>query len=483
MNKNKIIFIIVWIIVIASLFYFFSILNSSKTKQTTESGSSNFSIWTYWLDKDKVSSIVDDFKSSNKDYQTKDVTVVNFSNYDDYKASLTTALLAWKWPDVFLLNNFEKSYLNDYILWINPENIKPNDFRKDFKTFFWDDLIQTQTGSDWKSVEFVSWIPVWYETLWIYYNRKFNIKSSDLSSWAAVNSLIDTLKQRFPDIVPIWVFNEKNNNITSDLLTQFFMLADDIPTNYKDLTDDSIKDAFSSYYSYIENTDSGTTANSDNYDNYSSDENYSSWWTNSITWTTTNNNQTTNDNSWKTNIELFSDWDEAMIIWYPSMINSLDDVWFNKNFLFAEPFPHYFDWKWKTLTRYSYFVVSKTTENEWFAFDFLSYLSTEEWEKAFLENFPYLLPASVSLEQDKLDEKIDSSFNLVLWDFYNESDSSLLSSFDKWIVNLYDNTLNNMQDDEINFLDDTKNLISTITCKYSKYVNLENLSDDCDKNN
>jgi hypothetical protein len=49
----------------------------------------------------------------------------------------------------------------------------------------------------------------------------------------------------------------------------------------------------------------------------------------------------------------------------------------------------------------------------------------------FLDKFTYLLPALVTLEQDKLQERIHPSYNLTLSDFYKPKDDSLLSSFDK----------------------------------------------------
>jgi len=449
MNKNKIIFIIIGIVIIFLVFVMIKIANNTWTNNTNKTKlSSNFSIWTYWLDKEKVLSIVNDFKKTNKTYETKNISVENFSNYEDYKQTITTAIISWKWPDIFMLNNFEKSYLNENILWINPTILKTNDFRKNFKTFFWDDLISSQIDSQWNTIEFVIWIPVWYETLGIYYNRKFNIKSSDLASWAAINNIIDTLKERDTEIKPIWIYSDKNQSLVADILTQFFLLSDEKITWYKKISDIAMKEWFWSYYSYI--LDSTNT------------------------WITKNLE--------KSDLELFSEWDEAMIIGYPSMINNIDDLGFNKSFLFAEPFPHYFEWKWKTLTKYNYFVVNKNSKNENFAYDLLAYFSSESWEKAFLENFPYLLPALVTLEQDKLQDKIHSSYNLILWDFYKEANSSLLSSYNKWITDLYDNGFRDVATNDANYLVKIKSLISNISCKYDKYVKLENLSYDCNKN-
>jgi hypothetical protein len=354
-----------------------------------------------------------------------------------------------------MLNNFEKSFIENYVSWINPSIISPSDFRKNYKTFFVDDLVRKTKDADWKDVDFVLWIPVWYETLGIYYNRKFNIKSSDLDSWAWVSNLIDTLKEREPDVVPLWVMNWAIDN-NSDVLTQFFMLSDASPISYDKVNQLWIKEAFWSYYSYLNN------------------ENIDSW--------DAENTQYTNvEASWRTNLKLFSEWNEAMLIGYTSLINDIDEAGFNNSYLFAEPFPHYFAWKWKTLVRYNYLVVNKNTINESLAFDFLTYLSSQEWAKSFLTNFPYLLPALVTLEQDKLQEQIHPSYKLTLSDFYKPKDDSLLSTFDKWIINLYDSKITEILKDDYSFQERTEALQKTILCKYKKIYNLENLSKDCNQ--
>ncbi len=170
-----------------------------------------------------------------------------------------------------------------------------------------------------------------------------------------------------------------------------------------------------------------------------------------------------------------------MVVGYPSMINYLDKFWFNSSYLFAAPFPHYFSWKWNILVKYNYFVVNKNTTEETLAFDFLTYLSTEEWAKVFLDQFTYLLPALVTLEQEKLWEKIHPWYNLTLSDFYKGWDDQLLSSFDKWIENYYDDTLKNIVKDDINYIEKVNKLQKSISCKYNKIYNLEGLSVDCEK--
>lgn len=455
MNKNKIIFAIIWILVLGSIFWGISLLNSSwNTSNRPRLSTEDFNIWTYNLDKNKLDEIVKDFKKTNSAYENKNIVVENFSDFKDYEDTLLSAIAQWKAPDVFLLNNFEKSYLENQTVWINPTLINPNDFRKNYKTFFWDDLILQTPNWSWQTIDFVTWVPIWYETLWIFYNKRFGIKSTDLESWAWVSTVVSNIKERNSDIIPLWMWNGSTVDNSEDIITQFFMLSWDSWVNSFDkVTDVWFKEAFSTYFSYADETDTNW------YDKKYYDM----------------------KKDWKTNVELFSEWEIAMIIGYPSLINKIDWKWFNKSFLFAEPFPHYFSSKWKTLVRYNYFVVNKDTKDETLAFDFLKYLSTEKWAKNFLDKFTYLIPALVTMEQDKLWERIHDSYNLVLWDFYKQWDESLLSSFDKWITSLYDTEMIKVLDDTMTYIEEVKKLQKLIQCKYNKLYNLQNLSASCEQ--
>lgn len=453
MNKNKIIFSIIWVVIIWLIILWVSVLNSSSGQTNRDRLSTeDFKIWTYNLDTTKLEDILKEFKSSNSAYDKKNIVVENFSDYSDYEESLKSSIIQWNSPDIFLINNFEKSYIETQTIWINPLLINPNDFRKNYKTFLWDDLIWKIENWSWQTVEFVKWIPVWYETLWVFYNKKYWIKSTDLDSWAAVSNVVNTIKERNPEVIPLWIWNWSTVYDSKDIITQFFMLSwEDGIDNFAWISDVWFKEAFATYYSYA-------------------DEKWNNWYDSKFEDMKV---------SWKTNLDLFNQWDLAMMIAYPSLVEKMDWKWFNKSFLFAEPFPHYFSSKWKTLVRYNYFVVNKNTKDETLAFDFLKYLSEEKWAKEFLNSFTYFLPALVSLEKEKLGEKINSSYNIVLGDFYKEWDDSLFSSFDKWITSLYDSEITNILDNTMSYIEEVKNFQKLIQCKYNKFYNLQNLSSNC----
>jgi hypothetical protein len=113
-----------------------------------------------------------------------------------------------------------------------------------------------------------------------------------------------------------------------------------------------------------------------------------------------------------------------------------------------------------------------------FSQDFLAYLASDVWATNFLNAYPYYLPALFSLEETKLNEKIDPDFNIVLGDFYNESFD--LSSFDKWIKNIYDKEIPLLLDNVVYQEELYEDFRNSIRCKFDKIRNFANLSAKCE---
>lgn len=448
MNKNKLIFAIIWLILLWLLLFIISSLNKWKSSKSANNAPSDFSIWMIWDNLDWANQVINDFKSLNKEYSKKNIKVEVFSNFDDYNLTLMSAIASWKAPDVFVLNNNEKySVFTNQTIWINPKYLNPNDFRKKFKWVFSDDLILSTTEWE-KTQEFLKWVPVWYETLWIFYNRRY-VKASELTSLSALNNVVANLKNKKPNLIPIWIWNGSTVYSAWDIVTQFFMLEDWVDSLSK-VTWNKLKQSISSYFLF--------------------------WDINWYNWFNSRFNELAK--FWKTSLDLFSRGETFMVVWYPSLINKIAKNWFSKNFLQAVPFPHYFSWEGKTLVNYNYFVINKDTKNLDLANAFLLYLSSDIWAQNYLENFPYYLPALLSLESDKLEEKISDKFNIVLWDFYN--DDYELSSFDKWVKELYDKNIITILDNASNYLNIFPKFQSKILCKANKISTLTNLSKNCE---
>ena len=448
MNKNKLIFWIIWgFILILILFAAMSIKNG-WLKSWEEKKSWDFSIWMLWNTTNDAIWFIESFKEIYPNYSSKTISIEIFSSFDDYQYALMSAITAWKTPDLFMLNNNEKnSVFSNQVVWIDSTIINPNDFRKKFKWVFSDDLISIYWEGD-EAHEFLIGLPVWYETLWIFYNRKY-VKDSELETLSWLNNTIAELKSKKPNIIPIWIWNWSTVQSASDIVTQFFMLENSV-SGLKDIHWTKLKQGLASYLLFWD---------TNWYNGYDSRfMELSRFWQNSI--------------------DLFSKWETFMVVGYPSLINEIYEKGFSKSFLLASPFPHYYSWEWKTLLNYDYFVINKDTLEKDLANDFISYLATDIWALDYLDNFSYQLPALLSLESDKLEEKIHNNYNVILNDFY--SSDYALSSFDKWIKNLYDKHIIAILDNSSNYEIAFEKFRNTILCKADKIATLENLSKSCD---
>jgi ABC-type glycerol-3-phosphate transport system substrate-binding protein len=453
MNKNKIIFAVLWVLVLIAIIYIVMLINGSTklAQQPNKTTTGTFNIWIVEDEKEKFNELINLFKQKNKAFAGINFVVESFSNYEEYFYTLQSAIIAGKAPDIFVLNNNEKTIFEEQISGLDPTLINPQNFRKDFKQFFWDDLIRTtkiQNPEDKKEqvVEFLAWVPVWYETLWIFYNRRY-VESKDVSSWSVIASATKSIKERNSDVIPIALGNGSTVPYSSDILTQFFMLNGINTINETD--GNKMKEWLSTYLSY------GDTEGENAY----------------------NAKLMELVNSWKNGLDLFSKDEVAMIIWYPRMIKDINEKGFKKTFLLASPFPHYYISDGKSLVNYNYFVVNKNTKNFPLATTFLSYLASEEWENAYLNAYPYYLPALVKLEEKRLGEKISPNFNIVLKDFYNPD--FIFSSFDKWLKVLYDTEVSNILDDTSNAINSFDTFKNILLCKYNKIVKFEKLSFVC----
>lgn len=448
-NKNKIIFWIIWVILLLFTVIFILTLDNEPANKSQTSTWWNFTIWTIWDNSSDFSEIITDFKTKNPKYKNKAITVESFYNYEEYTYSLISAINKWKAPDIFVLNNNEnKSIFSEQTIWINPDVINPNDFRKKYKSIFSDDLISS-VEVEWKQKEYLTWIPVWYETLGIYYNIK-HVRSSDLKNISTLeNWVIQKLKKKYPDLIPIAIWNWTTVEHSADIVTQFLMLEPDVKS-LSDINSTIIKQALGKYLMF-----------------------WDSDWDNHY-----NSRYVELKNLWEKWLYLFARWDAFMLVWYPRKINEINAKWYPKTYLQASPFPHYFSWNWRTLANYNYFVANKKSTEQELAFDFMSYLSTETWASKFLKTYPYYLPALLSLESEKLEEKIHKDYNVVLKDFYN--DDFELSSFDKWIKNIYDRDLEILLDNSSTYLSSFEIFKNSILCKTNKVLNLTKFSTQCE---
>lgn len=449
MNKNKIIFAVIWLVILAFIVFVVSQLNS--TKKTNTSKVADFNIWIVWDNKENFSAYLDSFKNAFPKYKNTNIQVESFSIYNDYSETLKRAFLNDKAPDIFVQNNNEKSIFQNQILGINPSLVNPDDFRKNYEAVFSNDLISSTTtkDADWKDkkTEFLAWIPMWYETLGIFYDMR-NLRWKDLSTWASVNDAINYIKNEKWASLPIAIWNWSKVTYAPDIMSLFFM--QEWAKNLDDVKDNIKNWAFSRYFIYW---------------NKSGDNAYDLLFDSP-------------ENQTDTDISLFAKWKVSMIIWYPRMINAIDNAWFQKVFLRAAPAPSLDATKWLNLINYNYYVVNKNTKKQDLAFDLMKYFASSDWQKEFYKNFTYYIPAMPELFRSLWDDSILDWYPVKRKDFYNSSLE--LSSFDKKIKAKYDDELRNILDNSLNYSFLFDNFKKAVLCNYDKQINFTNLSLSCE---
>ena len=450
MNKNKIFFaIIAWVLWLLVLFFVLTLRSTNDTSNTS-GNETPFRIWIVWDDRNQFVTFLNSFKERYPEYKKTAIEVESFGDYEEYYMTLGASIASGQGPDIFVLDSAERSSaFSSWARWIDPNIMHPNDFRKKFQSVFGNDLILSYTDENQEQKEFLAGIPVWYETLGVFYNRRY-VKSDDLSSLSALNSVVSELRERYNNIVPIWIWNGSTVYGVSDIITQFFMLETEVESLLQ-VTGNKLKQSMASYLLFWD---------PDGENGY----NLRSSRLRAIE---------------KNNLDIFSSWETFMVIWYPRMIDEIDARGFSKTFLAAEPFPHYFSWQWKTLVHYYYFVQSKDSLYPNLSSALLSYLATDSGASEYLEVFPYYLPALLSLEEDKRNEKIHEKYNVSLWDFYNENFE--LASFDKGIKTLYDREIVPILDNIGNYENVFWKFRTSLLCKTEKVRNLKNLSNQCDR--
>lgn len=400
----------------------------------------DFVIWTVW-DFSNNQSFIEWFKKFS--WTNKQINFESFSSYEDYSLALTYAISSGNAPDIFVLNNNEKNSLfENQTIWISPKIVDVDFFRKNYKTFITDQII-----SKTENWEFLLWLPVWYETLWIFYNKNF-VNPSDLNNFSSLNSAISRLKEQNSDYTPISIWNWSTVDFSEDIITQF-ILSESQDKSISSISRKSIQSWLANYMFFW-------------------DENWDNWYNKRF------KEMKLAKQTW---VDLFSIWDTFMLVWYPRLINKIDEKWFSSSLLFATSFPNDSITK-ANLINYNYFVINKDTKNSELANKFISYLTTKEWIENYFDNFSYYLPTMINFEENILSKKIHPNYNIKISDFYNSSYN--YTSFDKWVKVIYDSEIKKIIDGENMSVENFVNFQKSLVCKTNKIINQTDFSKSCE---
>jgi len=444
MNKNKIIFAVIWIAILIILIILFQVLasQSGKNKWSWQKSNTDFTIWIVWQDKEAFVKTIKDFTSKSENYKKSVINVVSFENYNDYYLSLIWAFIKWNAPDMFMINNNDWYIFDQSIFGIKPEVINTDNFRKDYEAVFQNDLIRKVKDWD-KEVEYLVWLPIWYEILWIYYNLR-DAKSKDVWSWADINTLVNEKRNEWK--IAIWLWNWSTVKYASDILTQFMLFS-------------WIKDISKVWWDDLKETL----------------WNYKIYW--DIQWANQYNTlmeKLLKDN--KTNIDAFVSNDVSMILWYPRTLKEIDAKWFSPTYLRADPLPKY-GWSDLLLTNYNYLVISKTVKNLSLSDEIMKYFTSDAWLETYLKNSKIFLSPKVTIQDKISEEYISTDYKIKLKNFYRKWD---LVSFNKQIKNNFDKETTILLDSQDNNQKSFENLAKSILCISQKINNQKDFEKNCE---
>ena len=105
---------------------------------------------------------------------------------------------------------------------INPAVVSPNEFRQNFKPVFSEDLILTDESDS--TVEFLKGIPLGYEVLGVYYNRKYFLRPSEMTTWSNVTKEVKNISNKHTKIIPIALGNGAGITRFSDIIVSLLAL-------------------------------------------------------------------------------------------------------------------------------------------------------------------------------------------------------------------------------------------------------------------
>jgi len=308
---------------------------------------------------------------------------------------------------------------------------------------FGTDLI-LKSESD-ENVEFLRWVPAWFEALAIYYNRKYFLKPSEMWTWWDLSLQINSITDKYNgSIVPIALWNGRSVSRSSEIISDLLSLEDN--TWLIDMDASESRDVVGLYQSFWERE------GDNRYNIFSA-------------------------NTDSSDIELFSEWKVAAVVWYPRDLLEIDDSGYQKTLLFATPFPAYAGKNPSRAISYDYFVVNKDTPNPGFGQDFLTYLSTVQGQQKFLESYPYYLSPESSIYVENLEKKILPSYNIVYKNFLQ--DWSNMVSFDLWDESLYNQGVDKILDIEWGADEALYDLRNFLVCASTKHQTLQSLSSPC----
>jgi ABC-type glycerol-3-phosphate transport system substrate-binding protein len=273
-----------------------------------------------------------------------------------------------------MLHSGEDAILETQIEPIPSDILDFHDFDKRY-----DDLFQwllSATGSGKNKIPTLKWVPLSYETLGVFYNKslireipktwnelEILYRESSVGKYPSNLWLGPTYTPNMADILPLW-------------------LIDAGAMGYSDLS--SGKNGLQAYLDYADmKVGTSTTQEADTV----------------LTPDTLRREQPNMITNKNNTLDMFMQWNIAMVIGYPSLVLDLEKSskrsWTasSSSVILTGRIPQQNSRSHSNIGRYTYFAISKLSDKWLVGLRWLEYLMTSEAQRLYINEYPYLIPA------------------------------------------------------------------------------------------
>lgn len=363
-------------------------------------------VWVVWGTSEKYQDLFSGFAKSDKTLSKTTINIRVFPDYNQYKQTLLSTLADGNGPDIFMVNAWGDDILSEKVEPLPSSVVNLTDFDKRYEDIFLPLLSSTWSKNTLQT--YLQWVPLGYETLWIFYNK--SLIRSVPKTWSELDLL-------YTDGTAPWVF-PSNLGLSSrytpssvDILSLFLVQG-----WAKGYDDNKITDGWSKYLSYAETPIISDQTPTD---------------PNTIDTSTTGSWNTLWDMKWYmddqklTTLDLFMRWKIAFVIWFPSMIEDIEKAqkragenavsWL---ILTAQVPQISLGEKSINIARYNYLGLSKNTKNPILGAKLLWYLMSDEALTKSSIDFPLLISPIKSISDTQGNTSLSTVFARVKMDAF-----------------------------------------------------------------
>ncbi len=464
MSSQKIIFIA--IIGLLTVGFIFGIWNLSQKGAKDKIWKVNtLSVWVVWDTSEQYDTLFSKFWEYAKEYAKTKIEVRVFSDYTQYQRILLSVLADGKWPDIFMVDANADDVLATKVEPIPEDIINLDTFEKKYEDIFLPLL--SNTGGSGNSKKYIQWVPLGYETLWIFYNK--SLLRALPKTWNEVGAMYTDgiVPNTFPTNIGMWPrYTPYATDIIAYFMAKFGMNGYDGNSGSQGLDE------------YLSYEDSPLISSSPD----------------TVTLEISGPNtlkglKSEMDDKKLTTIDLFMRWRIAFVVWYPSLIHEIEKAQKRAGndavdaLILTEKLPQ--DSLSKdhiNIARYSYLGISKKTENPIAWAKLLAYLMTEDVQSKVQDIFPLLISPVRALSVNTKNTSLSQIFARTRMDAFIPESTDKLTVFHYGIKSEFERIFS--EEIDRNGKIDINNLITQITtiikCELES-IKSDTLSKSCEK--